>query len=237
MSPDERIFQGTSSPRDLPTKSWALGRRQAAVVAVLALMSISTAGCSVVHNGFTALTNNNSWNDTVVVLRNRSYSAKAWHKRKHNFCNEKHQQDFCNGFRAGYEAVCSGSDGCTPAFPPSEYWSWEYQSGEGRARTSAWFTGYPYGVQAAEEEGAANWHQIQLSPNMRNQLQNASMQSQYAGAPYQPPGVPQGGESVIPMGAIGGPLPAPHLTPETQGPAMTPPPGGLPSTGVVPNIQ
>lgn len=237
MSPDERIFQGTSSPRALPTKSWALGRRQATVVAVLALMSISTTGCSIVHNGYTALTNNNSWNDTVVVLRNRSYSAKAWHKRKHNFCNEQHQQDFCNGFRAGYEAVCSGSDGCTPAFPPSEYWSWEYQSGEGRARTSAWFTGYPYGVQAAEEEGTANWHQIQLSPNMRNQLQNASMQSQYTGAPYQAPGVVHGGEPISPMGAAGGPLQAPQLTPELQGPAMTPPRGGLPSPGVVPNIQ
>lgn len=237
MSPNGKLLQGTSSPRDLPSRALAKGRGKAAIVAVLTLMSISTTGtgCSVMHNGFTAMTKNNSWNDTVVVLRNRSYSAKAWHRRKQNFCNERHNQDFCNGFRAGYEAVCNGSDGCTPAFPPSEYWSWEYQSGEGQARTSAWFTGYPHGVRAAEEEGNANWHHLQMSPGVQSQYQNAGVMSQ-SGASYStydqvlPGSMPAGGMSGVPM-------PAPQMNPSMMSPPLEGPVSGLPSSSVVPKIQ
>jgi hypothetical protein len=235
MSPEENQFQGPSGPRDLPTKALATGRGKAALVAVLTLLSMSATGCSVMHNGYTALTRNSSWNDTVVVLRNRSHSAKAWHKRKQNFCNERHSQDFCNGFRAGFEAVCNGSDGCTPAFPPPEYWSWEYQSGEGQARTSSWFSGYPYGVQAAEEEGAANWHQIQISPNMRNQFQNAGMLNPTAGSSIAAPGMSSMGNTMVPLGLPGVPQNAPMLTPEAFGPVMDLP--GIPAQGVVPQVQ
>ncbi len=231
MSPNGKQLQGTHIPRDLPAKKLAKGRGKAAIVAVLTLMSISTTGCSVMHNGFTAMTNNNSWNDTVVVLRNRSYSAKAWHRRKQNFCNERHNQDFCNGFRAGYEAVCNGLDGCTPAFPPSEYWSWEYQSGEGQARTSAWFIGYPHGVRAAEEEGNANWRHLQMSPGMQSQYQNAGVMSQ--------PGVAYSNLGTMPAGGMSGtPMPAPQTQPDIMAsPALDLPGSTVPSRSVVPNIQ
>ncbi len=237
MSPIGKLLRGTSSPRDLPSRALAKGRGKAAIVAVLTLMSISTTGtgCSVMHNGFTAMTKNNSWNDTVVVLRNRSYSAKAWHRRKQNFCNERHNQDFCNGFRAGYESVCNGSDGCTPAFPPSEYWSWEYQSGEGQARTSAWFTGYPHGVRAAEEEGNANWHHLQMSPGMQNLYQNAGVMNQ-SGAEYSnydqmlPGTLPAGGMSGVPQ-------PAPQMNSTLMSPELEGPVNGLPSSSVVPRVQ
>lgn len=140
------------------------------MLAIVALTSAST-GCTTMHNGFEAITNNGGWNDTVLVLRNRSYSAKAWHRRKHNFCREKYSKDFCAGFRAGFEAVADGSDGCTPAFPPQEYWSWEYQSAEGQGKTSAWMAGFPHGARAAEEDGVANWTQIQMAPAYQSQYQ------------------------------------------------------------------
>jgi len=124
------------------------------------------------HNGWKAMTSNGTWNDTVVVLRNRSFSAKAWHKRKHHFCDEKHNKDFCAGFRAGYEDAANGSDGCTPAFPPKEYWSWEFQSAEGHGRTSAWMAGYPHGARAAEEDGVTNWSQLQMGPALQSQYKN-----------------------------------------------------------------
>ncbi len=235
MSPNGKLFQGSSSPRDLPTRTLATGRGKAAIVAVLTLISISTTGCSVMHNGFTAMTKNNSWSDTVVVLRNRSYSAKAWHRRKQNFCNERHNQDFCNGFRAGYEAVCGGADGCTPAFPPSEYWSWEYQSGEGQARTSAWFTGYPHGVRAAEEEGTANWHQIQMSPGTQNQYQNAGVMSQ-SGIGLSNYSQPLPG-TMSPGGMSGIPVPAPMASPGTMSPSLGGSGSGLPTQSVVPHVQ
>lgn len=233
MSPFWKSIRGSSGPRNLPAQLLAKGRRKAAVVAALTLMTLSTAGCSVVHNGYTAMSKNNSWNDTVVVLRNRSHSAKSWHRRKQNFCNERHCQDFCNGFRAGYEAMASGSDGCTPAFPPSEYWSWEYQSGEGQARTSAWFSGYPHGVRAAEEEGHANWNQIQMSAGLQNQLQNAGIMT-HQGAVYPIPDT-SGPVSALPTPNMSG---APIPAPASQGfaPAIGPG-GGLPVQGLVPSVQ
>ena len=232
MSPFWKSIRGSSGRKNLPAQLLTKGRRKAAIVAALAMLTVSTAGCSVVHNGYTAMSRNSSWNDTVVVLRNRSNSAKSWHRRKQNFCNEKHSQDFCNGYRAGYEAMCSGSDGCTPAFPPSNYWSWEYQSGEGQGRTSAWFAGYPQGVRAAEEEGSANWHQLQMSAGMQSQFQNTGVLT-HQGAVYPipdnrgPGGLPTPNMSgaPIPAPAPGGPVPMPSLG------------KGLPVQSVGPQIQ
>ena len=120
---------------DRPTfQTNALGRRMLTAATLMVILSGFT-GCMTVHNGWKAMTSNGTWNDTVVVLRNRSFSAKAWHRRKHHFCNERFNKDFCAGFRAGYEDAANGADGCTPAFPPKEYWSWEFQSAEGQGRT------------------------------------------------------------------------------------------------------
>ncbi len=242
MSPFWKSNRGSSGPKHLPAQLLAKGRRKAAIVAALTLLTISTAGCSVVHNGYMAFSRSGTWNDTVVVLRNRSNSAKSWHRRKHNFCNEKHSQDFCNGYRAGYEAMCSGSDGCTPAFPPSNYWGWEYQSGEGQARTSAWFAGYPQGVRAAEEEGAANWHQLQMSAGMQNQFQNAGVLT-HQGAVYPIPDS-SGPNGLGPNSDGLGGLPTPNMSgapiPAPSSGDFAPMPGpsnGLPVQGVVPQIQ
>ncbi|MEZ6137232.1 MAG: hypothetical protein R3C53_20270 [Pirellulaceae bacterium] len=152
--------------------------------AVVLLTGMS--GCMTVHNGYKALTSNGTWNDTVVVLRNRNFSAKAWHRRKHNFCNEKFNKDFCAGFRAGYEEAANGADGCTPAFPPKEYWSWEFQSAEGQGRTSAWFAGYPQGVRAAEEDGIVHWNQLPMGANLQAQYQQSGTVN-HQGAVYPIP--------------------------------------------------
>lgn len=119
-------------------------------------------GCSTIHNGFQSLRNNSDWNDSVILLRNRNFASKAWHRRKHNFANQAHTSDFSAGFRAGYINAAEGGDGCTPSHPPQEYWGWQFQSAVGQSRTSAWFAGYPYGYTAAIEEGIANCNQLQL---------------------------------------------------------------------------
>lgn len=154
---------------DSPRSQISALQRGLLTTATLMVILSGFTGCMTMHNGFKAMTSNGSWNDTVVVLRNRSFSSKAWHRRKHHFCDEKFNKDFCAGFRAGYEASADGSDGCTPAFPPKEYWSWEFQSAEGQGRTAAWFAGYPYGAQAAEEDGVSNWNQLPMGANMQAQ--------------------------------------------------------------------
>lgn len=139
--------------------------------ASVAVLVTGLTGCTTLHNGWEAMHNNGSWNDTVIVLRNRSFSAKAWHRRKHNFCRERYIKDFCAGFRQGYEDVAGGAGECTPAFPPQSYWGWEFQSAEGQARTAAWFAGYPHGARAAEEDGVAHWNQIQMSTELQAMYQ------------------------------------------------------------------
>jgi hypothetical protein len=127
------------------------------------------AGCS----AFTGLNNtwkyNGFWNETMMGHRNKSAAAKAWHSRKHHFCNEKYLREFSQGFKAGYMEVADGGTGCTPAFPPREYWGWKYQSCEGQARVAAWYSGFPHGARAAEEDGIGNWTQIQTSSTIQQQ--------------------------------------------------------------------
>ena len=151
-----------------------LHRGKLLTASFIVVLSCSS-GCTLVHNAHRALSFNDSWNEAVVVMRNRNWSTKAWHKRKHHFCNERHNKDFCAGFRQGYEDVANGSNGCTPAHPPREYWTWEFQSAEGQARTAAWFAGYPQGARAAEEEGVGNYTQLQLSSGLQHEYQQVGV--------------------------------------------------------------
>lgn len=145
------------------------------LAASLIVVLTCSSGCTLVHNAHRSLTYSDSWNEAVLVMRNRNLSTKAWHKRKHHFCNESYSADFAAGFRQGYEDVANGGNGCTPATPPRSYWTWEFQSGEGQARTSAWFSGYPHGARAAEEDGIGNYSQLQLSSGLQSQFQQVGV--------------------------------------------------------------
>ncbi|MEQ1824659.1 MAG: hypothetical protein ABL921_01890 [Pirellula sp.] len=130
----------------------------------------------------------------MMGYRNRSSASKAWHCRKHHFCNHKHLREFAEGFKAGYADVADGGTGCTPAFAPRDYWGWKYQSCEGQARVAAWFSGYPHGARAAEEEGIGNWTQIQSSSNIQQQYaQNGKLNASHAGIyPIPQTAIPNG---------------------------------------------
>lgn len=110
-----------------------------------------------------AVVHNECVDDFLLGYRNRAWSAKAWHKHKDQFCDRNHMPDFCAGFRQGYEDVAGGADGCTPALPPESYWGWRYQSVEGQGKVGAWFSGYPMGAKAAEEDGIGNWGTIRTT--------------------------------------------------------------------------
>ena len=185
-------------------------RRGKLVAASLIVVLACSSGCTLVHNASKLCTQNDAWNEAVVVMRNRTWATKAWHKRKHNFCNQTYINDFAAGFRQGYEDVANGSNGCTPATPPRSYWNWEFQSGEGQARTSAWFSGYPQGARAAEEDGVGNFSQVQLSSGLQSQFQQSGMLPKGANVyPIQPtpnvipnnvPSVMQGNQGPTPIG-------------------------------------
>lgn len=174
---------------------------QAAALAVALLASGST-GCSLVHNFGESFRYDNTWNDAAMKIRSRSMSARNWHRHKNRYCNEACLDDFCAGYRQGYEDVAAGrSNGCTPNFPPRDYWGWKYQSAEGQKKVSSWFAGYPHGARAAEEEGVGNWSQIQMSSNLQAQFVAAGK-------------LPNQGHAVYPITevrggpAVGSPTPA-----------------------------
>ncbi|MCE3015802.1 MAG: hypothetical protein ACK56W_04385 [Pirellula sp.] len=111
------------------------------------------------------------------MLRDKHTIAakRAWNARSSCFQNQKYIKDFARGFRAGYMDVADGGTGCVPSFPPREYWGWRYQSCEGQAKVSAWFSGFPHGVRAAEEDGIGNYYQMQSSAGVQQQYAQHGM--------------------------------------------------------------
>ena len=152
-----------------------LVRKRLAILLLASSATVPLGGCS----AFTGLNNswqyNGYWNQTMMGHRNKSSASKAWHCRKHHFCNEKYLREFSQGFRAGYMDVADGGKGCTPSFPPREYWGWKYQSCEGQARVAAWYSGFPHGARAAEEDGIGTWTQIQTSSAIQQQYSEHGM--------------------------------------------------------------
>lgn len=195
---------------------------------ILGSIFLFAPGCSILGNGYNAIARSGTWDDTMITLRNRSFSAKAWHRRKHRFCRERYVKDFCAGFRAGYEEVASGSDGCTPAFPPNSYRGWQHQSAEGQAKTQAWFAGYPHGARAAEEDGVVHWNQVPMSAGVQAQYQQTGV-FEHEGALYP---IPEANVSpnpdAIPLSDGSIPLPQEALDGIVPGSLKIVPDGGLP---------
>jgi hypothetical protein len=150
------------------TRSWLRKfnyQQNGMVIAIV--LSLGISGCSTV-GGLKSIASSGTINDTVETLRNKSYSARAYYRRQHNFANVAYPRDFQAGFRAGFEAIADGKPGCPPTFPPKQYWGWEFQSVEGQSRTAAWFAGYPYGVQAARDEGVTGWNHLRSGAECGN---------------------------------------------------------------------
>lgn len=147
-----------------------------AFVLTTSAMSVSVTGCGGLQMASNSWSYNSAWNNFIVKHRNQGMAIKAWHRRKHHFCNEEYMDAFCDGFIAGYLAVADGGgDPCTPSFAPRQYWSWEYQSGEGQRKVASWFAGFPHGARAAEEDGVGNWSQLQTSYGVQNEYCQAGL--------------------------------------------------------------
>ena len=77
----------------------------------------------------------------------------AWLRCRDLYADVCYPYDFGAGFRAGYESVCMGGNGCPPAMPPRHYWSICYQCEEGTCQVMAWYDGFHHGVLAAQCDG------------------------------------------------------------------------------------
>ena len=148
---------GISQPRDMTS---FMNSVRAVVFLALCL---ACSGCALTKGVNNYLEYNDECNDFVMGWRNEVWARQAWHEQKHYFDGHPEQGAFGAGFRDGYADVASGSDGCPPPVPPRKYWTWKYQTPEGQQKVAAWFEGYPHGVRAAEEHGAGDFQEIQVS--------------------------------------------------------------------------
>lgn len=177
-------------------------RRCWLVVVIIASALVSSTGCTAWTGAQHSWQYNRYWNDGMMSYRQKCMATKAWHSRKHCYANQKYLKDFSRGFKAGYMDVAAGRDGCTPAFPPREYWGWKYQSSEGQARVAAWFSGYPQGAMAAEKEGVGNWTQIQTSRAIQSEyVEHGRMPTEYNGV-YPVPPFDQNFQATMPHGEV-----------------------------------
>ena len=99
----------------------------------------------------------------MVDYSNRALAEKAWIRGKNRFRDRQYRQEFKDGFVQGYLNVASGGDGCTPTLAPPKYWGWAYQTPHGQAAVNAFFQGFPFGAQAAEQDGVGYWSEIPTS--------------------------------------------------------------------------
>ncbi|MGE0756277.1 MAG: hypothetical protein AB7F89_07830 [Pirellulaceae bacterium] len=184
------------------------------IIAAVVLLA-SSPGCALFQGIDNYLAYNDATNDFVMGWRNSVWARQAWYERKSQFVGQPYFSHFGAGFRAGYENVASGGNGCPPGIAPREFWSWKYQTPEGQGQVAAWFSGFPYGAKAAEEDGAGLYQQIQVSHAIERQY---SPEFQYSlGTPDAPPIV----APAAPVEPVPAPLPqvqdpAPVLNPQTR---------------------
>jgi hypothetical protein len=169
--------------RGLGRISKAGSKRRFGLAAMLgAALLPMCSGCSTFTAANNAWTYNRQWNDKMLRDKHVVASRRAWNARSSCFQNQKHIKEFSRGFRAGYMDVADGGTGCVPSFPPREYWGWRYQSCEGQEKVSAWFSGFPHGVRAAEEDGIGNYYQMQTSAGIQQQyVQHGMLDPAYQG--------------------------------------------------------
>jgi hypothetical protein len=150
------------------TQAWTL---RLLAVTTIALAIGGSTGCTVSQGIQNSLAYNDAMNDFVLGWRNESWAKRTWREKRPEYGNQPFLDDFGKGFVDGYIAAAAGGAQCSPALPPRRYWSWKYQTAEGQGKTAAWYAGYPLGAQAAEEEGAHLWGDIQISESLRQEYE------------------------------------------------------------------
>ena len=169
-----QMLVGTSNYRwfGLLTKK-RRARRCNLGVAFIALGSMCLlCGCTSVSSSIGSVFSGGCMSEAIELHRNRTCALKAWFRREHNFCDQPNLRDFKDGFVDGYVAIAEGKPGCPPSVPPKRFWSWAYQTPSGQSQMAAWYAGYPYGVQAAKDDGLNSHNHINLGPNFQTSQQN-----------------------------------------------------------------
>jgi len=104
----------------------------------------------------------NSFDESAAQVHHNLIAELAWLRWSGLFQDQPHRLDFAAGFRSGYRDVINGGSGAAPVLPPKCYWRRFFENAWGREKAEAWFTGYPYGALAAEQDGEGNRIELPL---------------------------------------------------------------------------
>jgi hypothetical protein len=171
----QRRFGGSMKTESGLPSHFELGVLCRTAMIGLALLAASCAGCT----GFNHTSATCCSDQVFGVWRDNVWAQRAYCSR-FSTCPDPHPRHFRSGFLAGYQSVCCGEDGYVPAVPPKSYWGYSYQNAQGSQMAGSWFAGYPEGVRAAQEDGAGNFRNVQVSAML-----NAALQPQTSEIPPQ----------------------------------------------------
>lgn len=107
--------------------------------------------------------------DHMMSCRDQLAASAAWNDVKHCYEGIDYESDFKDGFKAGYESVAAGGNGCLPALPPRKYWKVCYQTAEGRCQANTWFEGFAHGALAADQDGIQELSKLPVNPGLIQQ--------------------------------------------------------------------
>ena len=139
------------------------GCRRLLLLLVTSVAVASSTGCTAFLGLRDFIAYNDGSNNFVIGWRNEVWARQSWHDNKYAFADQAYLADFGIGYRAGYQEVASGGNGCPPPLPPRKYWKWHYETPEGQAKIAAWFAGFPHGAAAAEQDCAGEWMEIPVA--------------------------------------------------------------------------
>ncbi|MEZ6042713.1 MAG: hypothetical protein R3C20_19620 [Planctomycetaceae bacterium] len=105
-----------------------------------------------------------------MSVRNFVLAQKAWGEWSWCYEDLDYPLHFAKGFKDGYRNILEGGNGCQPTLPPKCYWKPQFQSPEGRCKTTAWFDGFSHGALAAQQDGYGSLQEIPISPTARANL-------------------------------------------------------------------
>ena len=127
--------------------------------------------------------------EAMISAKEHCAAEKAWHQWKGCYEDVEHRYHFGQGFKAGYQDIMAGGEGCQPALPPREYWKSCYMNPEGESKTRAWFNGFSHGVLAASQDGVGGYQQIMVSPVLQDQMIPPGAEHQIHLEPQAEPGM------------------------------------------------
>lgn len=177
------------------------------------LLSVVLTGCA---SGL-----RDGWDELAISRQNRRQADRAWEAAEPVYGHLRYEDDFEDGFKAGYVAVAEGRADSAPVLPDRKYWTAAYRSPAGHGQAHAWLDGYAHGALAADYDGIAHWNRIPMAAPV-------------APENVLPQHIPHPGGGPIPAEPAGEPVPAPPATDPLPVPPATHPMPAPPAADPVP---